>query len=151
MIELPRTAVCAASIAREVDFLSFGTNDLTQMTYGFSRDDSHKFLDAYVDLGILKADPFVTVDQQGVGTLMRMAISQARAANHSIKIGVCGEHAGDPASIEFFQSLGVDYLSCSPARILAARLAASQAALKLCDPQPQPVESSGNRSCTARR
>ena len=89
-----------------------------------------------MDLCILKADPFVTVDQQGVGMLMRMAISQTRAANHSIKIGVCGEHAGDPASIEFFQSLGVDYLSCSPARILAVRLAASQAVLKLCDLVP---------------
>ena len=87
-----------------------------------------------MDLCILKADPFVIVDQPGVGTLMRMAISQARAANHSIKIGVCGEHVGDPTSIEFFQSLGVDYLSCSPARILAARLVASQAAL--CDPAP---------------
>ncbi|HEX4022091.1 MAG TPA: pyruvate, phosphate dikinase [Acidobacteriaceae bacterium] len=128
MIELPRAAVCAASIATEVDFLSFGTNDLTQMTFGFSRDDARKFLDAYLDLGILKKDPFISVDREGVGALIQMAIQQARFAHSGIKIGVCGEHGGDPESIEFFQSIGVDYVSCSPARIPVAQLAAARAA-----------------------
>jgi len=97
MIELPRAAMCAASIAREMDFLSFGTNDLTQMTYGFSRDDARKFIDAYLELGILQDDPFVTLDQEGVGALIALAIREARGAKKSIKIGVCGEHGGDPA------------------------------------------------------
>jgi len=126
MIELPRAAVCAGTIAKEVDFLSFGTNDLTQMTFGFSRDDSQKYVDRYMELGILKQDPFVTIDQEGVGSLMRIAIHQARAANPEITIGVCGEHGGDPASIEFFAELGVDYVSCSPARIPIAQLSAAR-------------------------
>lgn len=126
MIELPRAAVCAGTIAKEVDFLSFGTNDLTQMTFGFSRDDAQKYLDRYMDLGILKQDPFVTIDQDGVGSLMRTAIHQARAANREITIGVCGEHGGDPASIEFFAELGVDYVSCSPARIPIAQLSTAR-------------------------
>jgi pyruvate,orthophosphate dikinase len=126
MIELPRAAVCAGTIAKEVDFLSFGTNDLTQMTFGFSRDDSQTYVDRYMELGILKRDPFVTIDQEGVGSLMRIAIHQARAANPEITIGVCGEHGGDPASIEFFAELGVDYVSCSPARIPIAQLSAAR-------------------------
>jgi pyruvate, orthophosphate dikinase len=126
MIELPRAAVCAGTIAKEVDFLSFGTNDLTQMTFGFSRDDAQKYLDRYIELGILKQDPFVTIDREGVGSLMRTAIHQARAANRKITIGVCGEHGGDPASIEFFEELGVDYVSCSPARIPIAQLSAAR-------------------------
>jgi pyruvate, orthophosphate dikinase len=126
MIELPRAAVCAAALANEVDFFSFGTNDLTQMTYGFSRDDARKFLDAYMEAGILKKDPFLTLDREGVGPLIEMAIENARAVNPSIRIGVCGEHAGDPDSIEFLQSLNVDYVSCSPARIPVARLAVAQ-------------------------
>jgi pyruvate,orthophosphate dikinase len=130
MIELPRAAVCAASIAREMDFLSFGTNDLTQMTYGFSRDDARKFIDEYLERGILKDDPFVTLDQEGVGALIAMAIREARNAKASIKIGVCGEHAGDPRSIDFFRSVGVDYVSCSPARIPLAQLAMAQASLQ---------------------
>jgi pyruvate,orthophosphate dikinase len=130
MIELPRAAICARAIAREVDFLSFGTNDLTQMTFGFSRDDAQKYLDAYLELGVLDEDPFLTIDQEGVGQLMRMAIRDARQSNPAIKIGVCGEHGGDPRSIEFFASLGVDYVSTSPARIPIAQLAMAQARLK---------------------
>jgi pyruvate, orthophosphate dikinase len=129
MIELPRAALRAGSIALEVDFLSFGTNDLTQMTFGFSRDDARKYLDAYIDAGILKKDPFLTLDREGVGALMQMAIEQARQANPKIKIGVCGEHAGDPESIAFLQMLDLNYLSCSPARIPAAQLALAQAAI----------------------
>jgi pyruvate, orthophosphate dikinase len=126
MIELPRAAVCAGAIAKEVDFLSFGTNDLTQMTFGFSRDDAQKYLESYLELGILRQNPFVTLDREGVGSLMRTAIQQARAANPQITIGVCGEHGGDPASIEFFAELGVDYVSCSPARIPIAQLSAAR-------------------------
>jgi pyruvate,orthophosphate dikinase len=130
MIELPRAVVCAGAIAREVDFLSFGTNDLTQMTFGFSRDDARKYLDTYLELGILEDDPFITLDREGVGEFIAMAISRARKANPRIKIGVCGEHGGDPRSIEFFYSLGVDYISMSPARIPVAQLALAQARLK---------------------
>ena len=129
MIELPRAAVCAAALANEVDFFSFGTNDLTQMTFGFSRDDARKFLDAYLEAGILEKDPFLTLDREGVGALIAMTIENARAANPAIRIGVCGEHAGDPESIEFLQSLGVDYVSCSPARIPIARLAVAQGSM----------------------
>jgi len=127
MIELPRAAVCAGPISKHVSFISFGTNDLTQMTYGFSRDDARNYLDSYLEQGILKVDPFITIDQEGVGHLMEMAIKSVRLLNPSIKIGVCGEHGGDPESIEYFQSLGVDYVSCSPARLRIAQLAAAQA------------------------
>jgi pyruvate,orthophosphate dikinase len=130
MIELPRAALCAGAIAREVDFLSFGTNDLTQMTFGFSRDDASKYLDAYLELGILKDDPFITLDCEGVGELIAMAVNRAREANPLIKTGVCGEHAGEPRSIDFFHSLGIDYVSASPARIPIAQLALAQAHLK---------------------
>ena len=126
MVELPRAAVCAGTIAKAVDFLSFGTNDLTQMTFGFSRDDARKYLDTYLELGILKNDPFMTIDREGVGSLIRSAVLEARAANPKIKIGVCGEHGGDPASIQFFEEIGVDYVSCSPARIPIAQLSAAQ-------------------------
>jgi pyruvate,orthophosphate dikinase len=129
MIELPRAAVCAGPIAKEVDFLSFGTNDLTQMTFGFSRDDARRYLDAYIEAGILKKDPFITIDREGVGALMQMAIEQARQAKPEIKIGVCGEHAGDPESIEFLETLNLNYLSCSPARIPAAQLALAHTAI----------------------
>jgi pyruvate,orthophosphate dikinase len=129
MIELPRAAVCAEEIAREVDFMSFGTNDLTQLTFGFSRDDAHKYLDTYLELGILKSNPFLTIDREGVGALIEMAVTKARTANPKIKIGICGEHGGDPASIAFFESVGVDYVSCSPARIPIAQLSAAQTAL----------------------
>ena len=135
MIELPRAAVCADEIAREVDFMSFGTNDLTQLTFGFSRDDAHKYLDSYLELGILKHNPFLTIDRGGVGSLIEMAVCKARAANPKIKIGICGEHGGDPASIAFFESVGVDYVSCSPARIPIAQLSAARTSLGR-----QPVE-----------
>ncbi len=126
MIELPRAAVCADRIARHVSFLSFGTNDLTQMTYGFSRDDARAYLDGYLQQGILKADPFITIDREGVGYLIELAVNSVRAVNPKIKLGVCGEHGGDPESIEFFVSLGMDYVSCSPFRLAAAQLAAAQ-------------------------
>jgi pyruvate,orthophosphate dikinase len=127
MIELPRAAVCVGAIAKHVSFISFGTNNLTQMTYGFSRDDARNYLDSYLEQGILKANPFMTIDQEGVGYLIEMAINHVRLVNPKIKIGVCGEHGGDPDSIRFFHSLGVDYVSCSPARIAVAQLAAAQA------------------------
>ena len=130
MIELPRAAVCAGNIAKYVSFLSFGTNDLTQMTYGFSRDDARTYLEGYLQNGILNADPFLTIDREGVGKLMEMAIQSARAVSPEIKIGVCGEHGGDPESIRFFHSLGVDYVSCSPARLAVAQLAMAQAETK---------------------
>ncbi len=126
MIELPRAAICASSIAQHVHFISFGTNDLTQMTYGFSRDDAPRYLDTYLQRGLLEADPFVTIDEKGVGQLIAMAIRSVRAVDPSIKIGVCGEHGGDSKSIQFFRKLGVDYVSCSPARIPVAQLAAAQ-------------------------
>ncbi len=129
MIELPRAAVCAGPIARHVSFISFGTNDLTQMTYGFSRDDARSYLDSYIEQGIFKTDPFITIDCDGVGELMRQAIQNVRRINPTIKIGVCGEHGGDPESISFFQQLGVDYVSCSPSRLLVAQLAVAQAGL----------------------
>ena len=125
MIEVPRAAACADEIAGEVDFISFGTNDLTQLTFGFSRDDAHKYLDTYLEHGILKHDPFVTIDRDGVGSLIRLAVRKAREANPEIKIGICGEHGGDPASISFFEELGVDYVSCSPARLPMAQLSAA--------------------------
>jgi pyruvate, orthophosphate dikinase len=127
MIELPRAAICAGPISKHVSFISFGTNDLTQMTYGFSRDDSRNYLNTYLEQGILKVDPFITIDEEGVGYLMQTAIRSARQINRQIKIGVCGEHGGDPESIQFFHSLGVDYVSCSPSRLRVAQLAAAQA------------------------
>jgi pyruvate,orthophosphate dikinase len=128
MIELPRAALRAADIARHVDFFSFGTNDLTQTTYGISRDDAPAFLAAYQRMGLFELDPFVTLDQKGVGELISIAIARGRQANPSLKIGICGEHAGDPASLAFFARLGVDYVSCSPYRVPIARLALAQAA-----------------------
>ncbi len=129
MIEVPRATACADEIAREVDFMSFGTNDLTQLTFGFSRDDAHKYLDTYLERGILKHDPFLTIDCDGVGSLIRSAIRKARIANPRIKIGVCGEHGGDPASIAFFEDIGVDYVSCSPARLPTAQLSAAHTSI----------------------
>ncbi len=129
MIELPRAAVCAEQIAREIDFVSFGTNDLTQMTFGFSRDDAHKYLDNYLELGILTENPFLTIDRVGVGSLIKWAVSKCRTGNPEIKIGVCGEHGGDPASIAFFGEAGVDYVSCSSPRIPVAQLSAAHTSL----------------------
>ena len=130
MIELPRAAVTADEIAREADFFSFGTNDLTQTTLGLSRDDAGSFLSHYLENGILAEDPFVSVDQQGVGALVAMAIEKGRGANKKIHLGICGEHGGDPASIEFFHQLGLDYVSCSPFRVPTALLSAAQAAVQ---------------------
>ncbi len=130
MIELPRAALLAAELARPAEFFSFGTNDLTQATMGLSRDDAGKFLPAYVETGILPKDPFVSLDQEGVGALVEMAVARGRSVRAKIKLGVCGEHGGDPASIGFFQKLGLDYVSCSPFRVPIARLAAAQAALR---------------------
>jgi pyruvate,orthophosphate dikinase len=127
MIEVPRAALCADEIGAESEFFSFGTNDLTQMTYGFSRDDIAKFLPTYLSKGILKQDPFVTIDQIGVGQLVQMAVERGRGSNAKLKVGICGEHGGDPASIRFFDQVDLDYVSCSPYRVLTARLAAAQA------------------------
>ena len=127
MIELPRAALMADEIAQEAEFFSFGTNDLTQTTYGFSRDDVGKILTAYLAEGILKQDPFATLDQQGVGQLVHMAVEKGRKTRPTIKLGICGEHGGDPASVEFCAQAGLNYVSCSPFRVLTARLAAAQA------------------------
>ncbi len=129
MIELPRAALCAGDIAHSAEFFSFGTNDLTQTTLGVSRDDAASFLGVYTARGILPADPFVTIDQEGVGELVKLAAERGRATRPSIKLGICGEHGGDPASIAFCESIGLDYVSCSPFRVPIARLAAAQAAL----------------------
>ena len=133
MIEIPRAALTADEIASEADFFSFGTNDLTQMTFGFSRDDAGKFLNAYYDAKIYESDPFAKVDQKGVGKLMKMAIDLGRPVNPKLHIGVCGEHGGDPSSVEFFNKLGLDYVSCSPFRVPIARLAAAQSAIKMAE------------------
>ena len=131
MIETPRAALTAGDIALESEFFSFGTNDLTQMAYGFSRDDAEgKFLRSYIQEGILPADPFETIDTDGVGALVRMAVEAGRRARPDLEMGICGEHGGDPASIGFFHQIGLDYVSCSPYRVPVARLAAAQAALK---------------------
>ena len=130
MIELPRAAVRADEVARGAEFFSFGTNDLTQTTFGISRDDSGRFLNAYLDKGILEKDPFMSLDQDGVGELVRLGVERGRAARPDIKLGICGEHGGDPASIAFFERVGLDYISCSPYRVPIARLAAAQAALR---------------------
>jgi len=127
MIELPRAALMADEIAQEAEFFSFGTNDLTQTTFGFSRDDVGKILTAYLAEGILKQDPFATLDQQGVGQLIRTAVEKGRKTRPTIKLGICGEHGGDPASVEFCAQVGLNYVSCSPYRVLTARLAAAQA------------------------
>ena len=130
MIEIPRAAILAGEIAREAEFFSFGTNDLTQMTFGFSRDDAAKFLGDYYNAKIYEQDPFQRVDQRGVGVLVKLAADQGRATRPNIKLGVCGEHGGDPSSIEFFHKVGLNYVSCSPYRVPIARLAAAQAAIK---------------------
>jgi len=130
MIELPRAALRAGDIAEFAEFFSFGTNDLTQTTFGLSRDDAGKFLGAYLEAQIFERDPFVTIDQDGVGDLIRIAVERGRAARPELKLGICGEHGGDPASIRFCESVRLDYVSCSPYRVPIARLAAAQAALK---------------------
>jgi pyruvate,orthophosphate dikinase len=131
MIEVPRAALTAGKIAEYADFFSFGTNDLTQTAYALSRDDAGKFLPDYIEGGILLEDPFVTIDEEGIGSLMRIGAENGREARPKLKIGICGEHGGDPKSIAFCASLGFDYVSCSPFRVPVARLAAAQAAIEL--------------------
>ena len=129
MIELPRAATTADQIAQSADFFSFGTNDLTQTTLGVSRDDAGSFLPEYVEKGLLPQDPFVSIDREGVGALVRMGVEKSRSVKDNLKIGICGEHGGDPLSISFFEEVGLDYVSCSPFRVPIARLAAAQSAL----------------------
>ena len=130
MIEIPRAALPADAIATEAEFFSFGTNDLTQMTFGFRRDDAGKFLPASYDIKIYESDPFARLDQVGVGKLVDMACKLGRATRPDIHLGICGEHGGDPSSVEFCHRVGLDYVSCSPFRVPIARLAAAQAAIK---------------------
>jgi pyruvate,orthophosphate dikinase len=127
MVELPRAAVTAAEIAGSADFFSFGTNDLTQTAFGFSRDDIGKFVGMYEERKLVPANPFVTIDVPGVGRLMEIAAAEGRAANDRLHLGICGEHGGDPASVVFCHRIGLDYVSCSPFRVETARLAAGQA------------------------
>jgi len=129
MIELPRAALQAGKIAETAEFFSFGTNDLTQTTFGISRDDAASFLNPYLAKGILEVDPFISLDQDGVGELVKIAAERGRVTRPDIKLGICGEHGGDPASIHFCETVGLDYVSCSPFRVPIARLAAAQAAL----------------------
>jgi pyruvate, orthophosphate dikinase len=129
MIELPRAALLAEEIAQSADFFSFGTNDLTQTTFGISRDDAASFLTIYTARGILAADPFVSIDVQGVGELVRIGVERGRKTRGDLKVGICGEHGGDPASVAFCHEVNLDYVSCSPFRVPIARLAAAQAAL----------------------
>jgi len=130
MIEIPRACIAAGEIASQAEFFSFGTNDLTQTTLALSRDDAGKFLPMYVDRKIYKEDPFVSIDQEGVGEMMKMGAERGRKVRKNLELGICGEHGGDPASIFFFEKVGLDYVSCSPYRVPVARLAAAQAALK---------------------
>jgi len=130
MIEIPRACLTADEIGAEADFFSFGSNDLTQMTFGFSRDDAGKFLDAYYDKKIYENDPFAKIDQKGVGKMIDMGVKLGRGANPDLHLGICGEHGGDPSSVEFCHKVGLDYVSCSPFRVPIARLAAAQAAIK---------------------
>jgi len=130
MIEIPRAALTADLIGAEAEFFSFGTNDLTQMTFGYSRDDAGKFLPIYIQKGILKEDPFQVLDQQGVGQLVRMGTEKGRSVNADLKVGICGEHGGEPKSVKFCNSVGMNYVSCSPYRVPIARLAAAQATLE---------------------
>jgi len=130
MMETPRACLRAGRLATAVEFMSFGTNDLTQMTYGFSRDDAGKFIPEYLDNKLIEIDPFITLDQPAVGRLMEMAVTESRARKSNIKYGICGEHGGDPRSIQFCNDLGLDYVSCSPYRVPAARIAAAQAAVR---------------------
>jgi pyruvate,orthophosphate dikinase len=130
MIEIPRGCLVADEIAKDAEFFSFGTNDLTQTCLGMSRDDSGPFLGPYQELEIIKKNPFATIDQSGVGELMRIAVEKGNSARPGIKLGICGEHGGDPDSVKFCHRLGLTYVSCSPFRVPVARLAAAQAALE---------------------
>jgi pyruvate,orthophosphate dikinase len=146
MIEVPRAALRAADIAVEAEFFSFGTNDLTQLTFGYSRDDVGSFLPLYVESGILPAEPFQTLDQEGVGELIQMAVERGRSVRPKLKVGICGEHGGDPESIAFCERAGLDYVSCSPYRVPIARLAAAQAALGEAPPTKRGRPAAGKRA-----
>jgi pyruvate,orthophosphate dikinase len=130
MIEIPRAALMADVIAERAEFFSFGTNDLTQMTFGYSRDDANKFLPIYLAKGILKQDPFEVLDQEGVGQLVEMGTKKGRQTKPNLKVGICGEHGGEPSSVEYCYRVGMDYVSCSPFRVPIARLSSAQAAIK---------------------
>ena len=130
MIEIPRAAITAHEIAKEAEFFSFGTNDLTQTTLGMSRDDAGKFLRYYVENGIYAYDPFQRIDEEGVGELMKMSVDLGRKTRKDLKIGICGEHGGEPNSVEFCHKIGLNYVSCSPYRVTLAKLAAARAAIK---------------------
>lgn len=130
MIEIPRAAILADQIAEEAEFFSFGTNDLTQLTYGFSRDDAVKFLPTYIEKGILKQDPFQVLDEEGVGQFVQAGTRLGRMTNPNLKVGICGEHGGDPSSINFAYETGLSYVSCSPFRVPVAHLASAQAVLR---------------------
>ena len=130
MIEVPRAALMADLIADKADFFSFGTNDLTQMTFGYSRDDAGKFLPIYIEKGILNEDPFEVLDQEGVGQLVKLGTERGRSVKPNLKVGICGEHGGEPSSVEFCYNSGMDYVSCSPYRVPIARLVSAQAAIK---------------------
>ena len=139
MVETPRAAIAAGEVAEVAEFFSFGTNDLTQMTFGFSRDDVEgRFMTEYIELKLLPANPFETLDQEGVGELVRMAVERGRATRPDLHLGICGEHGGDPASVAFFAAVGLDYVSCSPYRVPIARLAAAHAALGASGPGAAP-------------
>ena len=131
MIELPRAALTADEIARRAEFFSFGTNDLTQTTYGLSRDDAGRFLPGYIEAGLFPDDPFQVLDQAGVGKLISLAVAAGRRVRPQLKVGICGEHGGEPRSVKFCHAIGLDYVSCSPYRVPVARLAAAHAALEL--------------------
>ncbi len=130
MIEVPRAALTADKVAEVAEFFSFGTNDLTQMTFGYSRDDAGKFLPVYLEQGVLKNDPFQVLDREGVGQLVRMGVEKGRSVKPNLKVGICGEHGGEPSSVEFCDMVGMDYVSCSPYRVPIARVAAAQANIK---------------------
>jgi pyruvate,orthophosphate dikinase len=161
MIEVPRGALCADEIAEAAEFFSFGTNDLTQTTFGISRDDVKTVLQTYLAHDIYQVDPFVTIDRAGVGELMRIAVERGRRTKPNLKLGICGEHGGDPSSVEFCHQLGLDYVSCSPYRLPIARLAAAQAALReaaatrhdkprKAEPRPTPRNGKGARVASRR-
>ncbi len=137
MVETPRAALRAGDLAEVSDFLSFGTNDLTQMTYGLSRDDAGRFMRDYVNLGVFHEDPFHSLDVEGVGELMLIASRRGRASNPTLKLGLCGEHGGDPSSVRFCRLAGFDYVSCSPFRVPIARLAAAQATILVASAKPE--------------
>jgi pyruvate,orthophosphate dikinase len=151
MIELPRAALRAGEIAETAEFFSFGTNDLTQTTYGLSRDDAGYFLTQYIERGVIENDPFITLDRDGVGELMRIGTTRGRSVRPGLKVGICGEHGGDPASVRFCQEVGLDYVSCSPYRVPIAKLAAAQAALDEVGPKKRTARNAKTKSAAKRR